>query len=715
MSSFRFKTSLFAMRVVERLINTRMTVSGDSYKSDRPTLFVINHFTRAETLLMPYIIYKATGKYAHSLADKGLFKGFLGDYLESMGVVSTGEKDRDLFIIRDLLTGENNWTIYPEGSMIKSKQIFKRGKMVMTTPNRIGPPHTGAAILALKAEIYRQQYIEHRKNNNLEKLEEFSKKLKIDDLNKIRLDSAIVIPVSISYYPLRPGHNMIKKLVQKFFKEVPKRLDEELEIEGNILINNTDMNIHFDEPIESRDYLKGFNRITGWVPVLGQIDKKNFLIKRAGIKLTKDFMRKIYTNVQLNFDHFYCASLRYIKQDLKENEFLIRLYLTIDEYRAKKNYRIHPDLRHGLSKMLWDKDYAPLKSIRDLAIEKEILTIKDGVMSVNHVKLNMMHMFHNVRVQNPLVVIANEIEPYKDLIVRLKRYINYPKRNVNEMLFSGLMYEGINRYNRDYDEYYNEEFSKDKAIGDPFYLRGKKDVGIVLCHGFLSAPREVRKLAEHLNSQGYHVYAPRLAGHGTSPENLATIQWEEWVNAYVRGATLLKQVCSEVIFGGFSTGGTIALIAATKVDYVKTLFAINPPTDMKGIGASKATVVHKWNTFMDSIKIKSAQMEYTDSTSSNPDVNYTRIYIKGLNEMDELMERCREVLKDVTQNVLIINSDRDPTVDPNCSKYIMENISSKNKKRIEVKADKHIIIIGDDCDEPFRLVCRFLERNIKQA
>ena len=238
------------MNVFERLINTRLKISGDSFKSGRPTLYVINHFTRAETLIMPYVIYKATGMYVHSLADKSLFKGGLGDYLESMGVISTDEKDRDLMIIRDLLTGENNWTIYPEGTMMKNKQIVKRGKLVLTTPSRIGPAHTGAAILALKAEIFRKRYIDYKQKNDQKGLDLLKSRLKMDDLSSIKIDSAVIIPVSISYYPLRPGQNIIKKLVKKFFDEIPKRLEEELEIEGNILMNNTDMNIHFSEIIE---------------------------------------------------------------------------------------------------------------------------------------------------------------------------------------------------------------------------------------------------------------------------------------------------------------------------------------------------------------------------------------------------------------------------------------------------------------------------------
>ena len=715
MSSYHFKTSLFAMNVVERLINTRLEVSGDSFLTDKPILYVINHFTRAETLILPYVIYKATGKYSHSLANKALFKGALGDYLTSMGVVSTAEKDRDLRIIRDLLTGENNWTIYPEGAMIKSKQIVKRGKLVLTTPGRIGPAHTGASILALKAEIYRKRYIACKQEGNEKALQALRNQLDMEDLSRIKLDSAVIIPVSISYYPLRPGQNIIKKMVHKFFDEMPERLAEELEIEGNILMNKTDMNIHFSEPVEIKNYLTGYNKISNWIPILGELDKKNFLIKRAGVKLTNDFMKTIYTRIQINLDNLYCCALKYLKNPMAEDVFMKRLYLLIDEYRNNKRYRLHPDLINNASNLLNNPDWEPFKSIRQLAIDKEVLTVEDGMMKVNSIKFSMMQMFHHVRVQNPLVVIANELEPCKDLVTRLRRYMNYPGSSVETRIFSALLDEDIARFDRDYNDYYEENFSKDKTIGAPIYLEGTNNIGIVLSHGYLAAPAEIAELAQHLNSQGFSVYGLRLPGHGTSPHNLSKINWQEWVWAYLRGYSLLKQKNDKIIFGGFSTGGTIALIAATMVKDITCIFNINPPVKMADINATMATAVHHWNSFLEAIHVDTGQWEYIDDKSRNPAVNYERIYVNSLHELDQLMDHCRDCLSKVKQDFFLINSSNDPTVDPSSSEYVYKHIGSENKKRIVMNADEHIIVLGKYKEEAFKNLDQFLGQYVNNS
>jgi len=41
---------------------------------NQPVVYVINHFTRLETILMPYLIKKYVHKFPVSLADKSFFR-----------------------------------------------------------------------------------------------------------------------------------------------------------------------------------------------------------------------------------------------------------------------------------------------------------------------------------------------------------------------------------------------------------------------------------------------------------------------------------------------------------------------------------------------------------------------------------------------------------------------------------------------------------------
>ena len=58
---------------------------------------------------------------------------------------------------------------------------------------------------------------------------------------------------------------------------------------------------------------------------------------------------------------------------------------------------------------------------------------------------------------------------------------------------------------------------------------------VLLLHGFLGTPNDLRPLAERLRAAGYAVHAVRNPGHATTPEELRTTHRDAWRNAAVEG------------------------------------------------------------------------------------------------------------------------------------------------------------------------------------
>ena len=88
------KSTTFALSMLERIFRAKIRVVGVENLNGEPTLFVINHFTRAETFIVPWVLYKQTGEYVHTLANPELFVGRFGEYLSQLGVIRTDEPDR---------------------------------------------------------------------------------------------------------------------------------------------------------------------------------------------------------------------------------------------------------------------------------------------------------------------------------------------------------------------------------------------------------------------------------------------------------------------------------------------------------------------------------------------------------------------------------------------------------------------------------------------
>ena len=71
------KGGRFALSFLESRLGAKLIPAGDGLNGRRSVIYVSNHFTRLETVVLPYLIYKYSDDYAASLADKSLFVGLL--------------------------------------------------------------------------------------------------------------------------------------------------------------------------------------------------------------------------------------------------------------------------------------------------------------------------------------------------------------------------------------------------------------------------------------------------------------------------------------------------------------------------------------------------------------------------------------------------------------------------------------------------------------
>ena len=67
--------------------------------------------------------------------------------------------------------------------------------------------------------------------------------------------------------------------------------------------------------------------------------------------------------------------------------------------------------------------------------------------------------------------------------------------------------QAVAEFKRDYDQYYVKGESKSMEVGMPFLIKGKsKNVGVLLSHGYMAAPLEVKGLADYLGSMGFWIF-----------------------------------------------------------------------------------------------------------------------------------------------------------------------------------------------------------------
>ena len=222
-----YRTTGFFIKAISELSRAKIELHGTENIPDGSIIFVINHFTRMETFLMPYQIFKITGAPVWSLASYELFKGALGSYLDRVGAVSTKSPDRDRLIVKSLLTGEAHWIIFPEGRMVKNKKIIEKGRFMISYAGGKHPPHTGAATLALRTEFYRQR-LKHLLTEVPEEAQYILDQFEIEDVEPILERNTYIVPVNLTYFPIRARENVISNFATSLVDDIPERVVEEI-------------------------------------------------------------------------------------------------------------------------------------------------------------------------------------------------------------------------------------------------------------------------------------------------------------------------------------------------------------------------------------------------------------------------------------------------------------------------------------------------------
>ena len=98
------------------------------------------------------------------------------------------------------------------------------------------------------------------------------------------------------------------------------------------------------------------------------------------------------------------------------------------------------------------------------------------------------------------------------------------------------------------------------------YSMGPIDAQIAcaLVHGFTGSPYEMRPFAERLAARGVHVDVPLLPGHGTSVEDMSRTSFPDWVAGAEAAYLGLAARHRRTFVLGFSMGGLIALMLASR-------------------------------------------------------------------------------------------------------------------------------------------------------
>ena len=694
-------TNGYVLSLLEKILNANIEVKGiENIPKNNPIMFVANHFTRIEAMLVPYTLYNLTNKKVGVIADDSLFKSYFGNFLKNLGAMKKSEINRNEHIIGDLITSCKNWMIFPEGIMVKAKDITKIDNIfcvkIDETCQRV---YTGAAVFALSSEFFREKYFERKLKN----YDEFSEKYFINDCSEITPNETMIVPINISYSKLRNGRNFLVDMAEKLLDDIGDNFKEEIEIEGNLILNSKII-IRILEPISTKKLLE---------PLYSKGLLQEEILNSLRYDVTHDFMNKIYESLTISFDHIFTLILFLFPKEEIELEYFKRLIYIVFSKIKEKNLPYDESINKDLIYLISYEKFEAFDDILKVAIKDNILQIHEihcDRYLINKEVLANSFTHHTIRLKNILRVILNEILAQDDIVNMVKDLLLKKEFENNIELAEILKFEEKEEFENSYEKFKDNKDIKAKDIGTTNYFENiNSNSCVIVVHGFSSAPKEMQNLALFLNENNFNVITPRLSGHGTVPEDLKTKTWQDWYKSVSRSITIASLQYKKVYIVGFSTGGLLALLS-TKKQYKEfvSLVCINAALHLNDLRIKTLLpAISFWNDIVKVFNENKYAKEYIDNFPENPQINYNKHYVSSIEQLSLLMDKIKKNLHKIKKPILIIQGKDDPVVNPSSAHEIYEKIESRFKKLKMINSSKHVIV-NENTDGLYDYILSFI-------
>ena len=234
-----------------------------------------------------------------------------------------------------------------------------------------------------------------------------------------------------------------------------------------------------------------------------------------------------------------------------------------------------------------------------------------------------------------------------------------------------------------------------------------KEIGVVLVHGYTGSPSSMRPWAEYLNQQGYTVRVPLLPGHGTKPEDLSEIKWQQWPEKIESELDELRKNCTKIFICGFSMGGGTTLHVATKrSDKIAGIILVNPMIHLPFIGTKLAYLLSRLKKYRSSAGDDIKRPGVTQG-------GYEVMSTEGIYQILQMLKYTRANLHRVSVPMQLFHSVDDHTLPVSNTEIVMERVGSLSKERIELTNSFHVATLDYDAEVIFENSRMFIERNTR--
>lgn len=725
-----------AMKALFKVFSLNIRTHGKNTSLLEGDIFLFNHFARFEAFIPQYLIYEKTGLYSRSIASKELFSNnFFGRYLVELGGIPNDAKALMYQVSKDILH-KQKLVAFPEGGIVKDRRILDdqgRYRIYSRSHNQRRKLHTGPAVIALAIAIFKQVVRALNQQNNLALLSLWAEELGFKSKQPL-LEACekptVIIPCNITFYPLRISDNALNNSVHFFIDNLHQRLSEELLIEGNFLLKDTDMDIRLGKPIIAEDYwTKMEAAITSLFIKNSTLSLKQILsndetlsnilfrlsYQHSAEKIRDDYMHAIYHNVTINIAHIAATLIMHFvaqgKLRVNKKKLHQLIYITIKNLQKEATLNFHRTLENPsiYRNLLMTKSETFDQFLRSVS-QANLIEVSGPYYNFTE-RLATEYDFDSIRFKNPMAVNANEVASISQIKKSIQRSLAFSFTK-NSSKFAQLLFEDeLLEYQWDKSQFkeakhqdINQQQQITEQLAKPYILIPKKPNGecVILIHGLLSTPAELKELGDKFYKKNYIVLGCRLKGHGTSPWDLHERTWQDWRQSLLQSIKIARCYTKRLHLVGFSCGGLLALLAAANHRHnITSVTACSTPILFNDPLVKLANVTHSANKIIKKMSGFEGILPFKNNSPEHPHLNYHNIPIAAINQLLILINKLSPRIKKIGCPVFLIQADNDPVVNSSSFAEISKQIPKELLSYQWISSNRHGVLYEntDSCQE----------------
>ncbi len=229
-------------------------------------------------------------------------------------------------------------------------------------------------------------------------------------------------------------------------------------------------------------------------------------------------------------------------------------------------------------------------------------------------------------------------------------------------------------------------------LAAPFHIPGSHEDAVLMLHGWTGSPAHLRPLAGELNTAGYTVAAPLLAGHGTVIEDMLQTGWRDWMESALDVGLGLAADHARLHLVGLSMGGVMSILLAPVLE-AASIVTINAP---QRVWDRRFRFAH---LMRGSDRIQPGEPE----EPAPPEVRQYQQQYEGTPlgtgaELKDLIRAAGRNLAQVTCPALVIQSRADETVKPVSGEIIYDGLGSVDKGLVWLEQSRHVALLDTERD-----------------